>query len=101
MFCDCGSAKSSVINSRPIDNYVKRQRRCNSCGASFYTKEERVHEKVKRGRPPKLKPVMPVPDERGLYTPEGAVSLKMSKTLTRRKNEDRVSSYYIEDDYDY
>jgi hypothetical protein len=53
---------------------------------------------VPRGRPPKLKPV---PDERGLYTPEGAMSLKMQKVIARRKNEDRVSSYYIEDDYDH
>jgi hypothetical protein len=42
----------------------------------------------------------PQPDERGLYTPEAAVSLKMNKTLVRRRNEDRVSSHYIEDDYE-
>jgi hypothetical protein len=43
----------------------------------------------------------PVPDARGIYTPEAAVSLKMQKVVTRRRNEDRVSSYYIEDDYDH
>ena len=91
MFCDCGATKSSVINSRPTGNYIKRQRRCASCGASFYTKEERII------KTPKL---TPVPDTRGLYTPEAAVSLKMQKVVTRRKNEDRVSSYYIEDDYE-
>lgn len=42
----------------------------------------------------------PVPDARGLYTPAAAVSLKMQKVVARRKNEDRVSSYYIEDDYE-
>jgi hypothetical protein len=31
----------------------------------------------------------PQPDERGLYTPEAAVSLKMNKTLARRRIEDR------------
>jgi hypothetical protein len=49
------------------------------------------------GRPAKQKPV---PDARGIYTPEAAVSLKMSKTLIRRRNEDRVASYYIEDEYE-
>ena len=98
MFCDCGAAKSSVINSRPVDNYIKRQRRCDSCGASFHTKEERVFEKVKLGRPAKPRPV---PDARGLYTLPDAVAIKMKKVEARRKNEDRVSSYYIEDEYDY
>lgn len=48
------------------------------------------------------KPVIqaPRPDERGLYKPKDAVAIKTKKVETRRRNEDRVSNYYIEDDYD-
>jgi transcriptional regulator NrdR family protein len=91
MFCDCGGRKSSVVNTRNHENAVRRQRKCASCNKNFFTVE--IKELVSN--------LAPQPDERGLYTPEAAVSLKMSKTLTRRKNEDRVASYYIEDDYDH
>jgi transcriptional regulator NrdR family protein len=90
MFCDCGSRKSSVTTTTRLENSVRRHRKCSDCKKNFFTVETR--ELVSKQEPQ--------PDERGLYTPEAAVSLKMSKTLTRRRNEDRVSSYYIEDDYE-
>lgn len=94
MFCDCGSRKSSVTTTTRLENSVRRHRKCSDCKKNFFTVETR--ELVS----PQSQ-IKPQPDERGLYTPKGAMSLKMSKTLTRRKNEDRVSSYFIEDDYDY
>lgn len=97
MQCPKCNAGSSVFTTVQLDKEVKRHRKCKACGSNFVTIES-VIESVPVGRPAKPKPV---PDARGIYTPEAAVSLKMSKTLIRRKNEDRVSSYYIEDDYDY
>ena len=94
MFCDCGGRKSSVVNTRNHENAVRRQRKCASCNKNFFTVE--IRELASNLAPPQ-----PQPDKRGLYTPEAAVSLKMSKTLIRRRNEDRVASYYIEDDYDH
>lgn len=95
MFCDCGSRKSFVVNTRNHENAIRRHRKCTGCNKNFFTVE--IRELVSNLAPPDPQPQ---PDKRGLYTPEGAVSLKMSKTLTRRKNEDRVSSYFIEDDYE-
>lgn len=82
--CNAGSIVSTTVR---LDGEIKRHRRCKSCDKRFVTLET-VIESTPVGRPPKLRPV---PDERGLYTPEGAMSLKMNKTLTRRKNEDRVA----------
>jgi hypothetical protein len=93
MFCDCGSRKSFVTTTTNTENGIRRHRKCVSCKKNFFTVETRELASVAPEPPPQ-------PDERGLYTPEAAVSLKMSKTLTRRRNEDRVSSYYIEDDYE-
>jgi transcriptional regulator NrdR family protein len=90
MFCDCGSRKSFVVNTRNHENAIRRHRKCTGCNKNFFTVE--IKELVSN--------LPPQPDERGLYTPEAAVSLKMSKTLIRRKNEDRVASYYIKDDYE-
>jgi len=90
MFCDCGSRKSSVTTTTRLENSVRRHRKCSDCKKNFFTVETR--ELVSKQEPQ--------PDERGLYTPEAAISLKMSKTLARRRIEDRVSSYYIEDDYE-
>ena len=90
MFCDCGGRKSSVTTTTRLENSIRRHRKCSDCKKNFFTVETR--ELVSKQEPQ--------PDERGLYTPEAAISLKMSKTLARRRNEDRVSSYYIEDDYE-
>lgn len=92
MFCDCGSRKSSVTTTCKLENSIRRHRKCDSCKKNFFTVETR---ELASAPEPK-----PKPDKRGLYTPEAAVSLKMNKTLVRRRNEDRVASYYIEDEYE-
>ena len=96
MQCPKCSAGSSVFTTVQLNGEVKRHRKCKACGETFVTIESIV-QKQPIGRQPKQ---MPVPDERGLYTPEAAMSVKMRKTLVRRRNEDRVSSYYIEDEYE-
>jgi transcriptional regulator NrdR family protein len=90
MFCDCGGRKSFVTTTTKMENGIRRHRKCASCNKNFFTVE--IRELVSN--------LPPQPDKRGLYTPEAAVSLKMNKTLIRRRNEDRVASYYIEDDYE-
>lgn len=96
MQCPKCNANSNVSTTVRLDKDTKRHRKCKACGNNFVTIESIV-ESLSVGRPAKQKPV---PDPRGIYTPSDAVSLKMQKVETRRKNEDRVSSYYIEDDYD-
>jgi hypothetical protein len=46
---------------------------------------------------PSLKPVV---EKKELFTPKEVSTANMKKVNVRRANEDRVSSYYIEDDYD-
>jgi hypothetical protein len=71
---------------------VKRRRKCSVCNKLIYTLEKEIP-------PPEKKPV-PLPDERGLYKKPDVAVLKMRKVENRRKNEDRVPSYFIEDDYE-
>lgn len=80
MFCECGSRKSSVTTTIRMENSVRRHRKCSDCKKNFFTIEIRELAS-KQG---------PQPDERGLYTPEAAVSLKMNKTLARRRIEDKL-----------
>jgi len=96
MFCDCGGKKTFVTTTTKIENGIRRHRKCASCNKNFFTVETRELASIK----PAEELPTPQPDKRGLYTPEGAVSLKMNKTLIRRRNEDRVASYYIEDEYE-
>lgn len=96
MFCDCGSNDSAVINTRHVENGIKRQRRCQACSKSFHTLETLFVKPVFKES--KLEDMQP--DERGLYTEEAASAVKMQKVETRRKNEDRVADYFIEDDFD-
>jgi transcriptional regulator NrdR family protein len=90
MFCECGDKRSAVINTLKIEKGVRRQRRCTGCNKSFYTLEalylKPVTEKIK-------------PDSRGIYTPNDAAKIKKAKVEVRRRIEDRVPSYFIEDDY--
>lgn len=97
MQCPKCNAVSSVSTTIQLDKEIKRHRRCKDCSHTFVTLET-ILGSVPKGRPPKPRPV---PDERGIYTPAAAVKLKMQKVEVRRKIEDRVSSYYIEDDYEY
>jgi len=97
MQCPKCNAVSSVSTTIQLDKEIKRHRRCKDCSHTFVTLET-ILGSAPKGRPPKPRPV---PDERGIYTPAAAVKLKMQKVEVRRKIEDRVSSYYIEDDYEY
>ncbi len=98
MQCPKCNAVSSVSTTIQLDKEIKRHRRCKDCSHTFITLET-----ILGSFPPGPKPKLPkpVPDERGIYTPAAAVKLKMQKVEVRRKIEDRVSSYYIEDDYEY
>lgn len=99
MQCPKCSAGSSVFTTVQLNGEVKRHRKCKACANNFITMESVVDAEPVVGRPA-TKP-KPVPDARGIYKPSDAAALKMQKVEVRRKNEDRVSSYYIEDDYDY
>ena len=91
MQCPKCSAGSSVSTTVQLDKEVKRHRKCKACGNNFVTIES-VIEYVPVGRPAKQKPVPAATD---------TLSARVQKVEVRRKNEDRVSSYYIEDDYDH
>jgi transcriptional regulator NrdR family protein len=90
MFCECGDKRSCVINTIKVEKGVRRQRRCTGCNTSFYTLEtlyeKPVTEKIK-------------PDARGLYTKPDVAKINKTKVEIRRRIEDRVPSYFIEDDY--
>ena len=93
----CCDSKTVVVETQQREEGIWRRRRCDTCKKLFYTME------VLYVAPEKIpKPVIqaPRPDERGLYKPKDAVAIKTKKVETRRRNEDRVSNYYIEDDYD-
>jgi transcriptional regulator NrdR family protein len=88
----CCNSKTPVVQTEITKEGVKRRRKCSVCNKLIYTLEKEVPAPIKR-------PV-PLPDERGLYKKPDAVALKMRKVENRRNNEDRVPSYFIEDDYD-
>jgi transcriptional regulator NrdR family protein len=96
MQCPKCNAVTSVSTTKQLGKEIKRHRRCKGCGHTFITMET-ILGSAPKGRPPKLKPV---PDERGLFKKEDISAIKMQKVEVRRRNEDRVSSYYIEDDYE-
>ena len=97
--------ETSVTETRVIEGQYRRRRKCVDCGDAYFTVETylapayrtsgEAHEK-RRVNAPK-------PDDKGLYTKKDAATVKKIKVETRRKNEDRknrVSSYFIEDDFD-
>lgn len=88
----CCRSKTPVVQTEITNDGVKRRRKCSVCNKLIYTMEKEV--------PPPIKKPVPLPDERGLYKKPDAVALKMRKVENRRKNEDRVPSYFIEDDYE-
>lgn len=101
MKCVCGG-ETEVMNTRTIDGYKRRQRKCVLCAQSFYTKEVRISGIEIEPVPTKPKPK---PDKRGVYTKKAASEVKQQKVDVRRKLEDmkekktvRVSNYYIEDE---
>ena len=44
MNCPKCEGKTTVIDSRTIDEYVARKRQCKVCGYKFYTEEVEVEE---------------------------------------------------------
>jgi hypothetical protein len=91
----CCRGKTPVVQTEITKEGVKRRRKCSVCNKLIYTMEKEIP-------PPEKKPV-PLPDERGLYQPKDVPKIKMQKVEARRSNEDRkmrVSSYFIEDDYE-
>ena len=87
MLCPHCNGKTTVTTSIKLYDGVKRYRKCVDCKRQFQTMESIMT------NAPILKPVF---EKKELFTPK-EVSKKVN---TRRTNEDRVSSYYIEDDYD-
>ena len=88
----CCRSKTPVMQTEITAEGVKRRRKCSVCNKLIYTLEKEIP-------PPEKKPV-PLPDERGLYKQPDVATLKMRSVENRRKNEDRVPSYFIEDDYE-
>lgn len=110
MKCSCGG-KSNVTTTEQKPNGVFRRRKCEVCRTNFATMEMEIEtfgtgsrNQYGETRKPKALPVVPKPDERGLYaTDKDVAAVKMKKVDVRRKNEDirekmRVPSYFIEDD---
>jgi hypothetical protein len=104
MKCECGG-KSAVTTTRQLVDGILRRRKCDACAKSFATLESYVttpgsgvyQRKDGAGNP------KPKPDKRGLYTEKAAAEVKKLKVTKRRDAEDRkdrVSNYYIEDDFD-
>ena len=105
MKCKCG-ANSQVTSTTKESTLggVVRYRKCGECGTRFQTLET-IIETRSPGRPPSPLKFKAPP----VYTPEQVSKIKAFKTAVRRKSEDiqenkqrrnRVSSYFIEDDFD-
>jgi hypothetical protein len=94
MKCDCGG-KTEVMQTMPVQDTIKRRRKCVDCKKLMYTLEVRaVVEEAAPPPPPKPKPE-PKPMEKAAKT------IHQKRVEARRKNEDRrnkVPSYFIEDD---
>ena len=100
MKCECGG-KSAVTTTRQLTDGVLRRRKCEVCAKSFPTLEAHVATAGKGVY--ERKDSAPKPDKRGIYTEKAAAEVKKQKVAKRREVEDRkdrVSSYYIEDDFD-
>ena len=104
MKCKCGgnTQVTTTLKQSTLDGVV-RYRKCAECGARFQTLET-VIETRSAGRPPNPLKFKAPP----VYTPAEVSKIKAVKVAARRKSEDiqekkrrdRVSSYFIEDDYD-
>jgi hypothetical protein len=105
MKCKCGgnSQVTSTVKQSTLDG-VLRYRKCEACKTRFQTLETMI-ETRSAGRPPNLVKFKPPP----VYTPAEVSKIKAVQTAVRRKSEDirenqqrrsRVSSYFIEDDFD-
>ena len=104
MKCKCGgNTQVTTTLKQSTLNGVVRYRKCAECGARFQTLET-VIETRSAGRPPNPLKFKAPP----VYTPAEVSKMKAVKVAARRKSEDiqekkqrdRVSSYFIEDDFD-
>ena len=104
MKCKCGgnTQVTTTLKQSTLDGVV-RYRKCSECGVRFQTLET-VIETRSPGRPSNpLKFKAPT-----VYTPAEVSKIKAVKVAARRKTEDiqekkqrdRVSNYFIEDDFD-
>lgn len=93
MLCPHCNGRSAVTTSIKLYDGVKRYRKCEDCKRQFHTMETLII------KTPDLKPVV---EKKELFTQQEVSAANMKKVNTRRTNEDRVrvSSYYIEDDYE-
>ena len=105
MKCKCGGNTQVTTTTKhsTLDGVV-RYRKCAECKARFQTLET-VIETRNAGRPPNTTTVKRLP----VYTPAEVSQIKAVKVAVRRKSEDirenqqrrsRVSSYFIEDNFD-
>ena len=104
MKCKCGgNTQVTTTTKHSTLDGVLRYRKCEACKARFQTLET-VIETRNAGRPPTTT-VKRLP----VYTPAEISKIKAVQTAVRRKSEDirenqqrrsRVSSYFIEDDFD-
>lgn len=97
MKCDCGG-KTEVVQTMPIQDTIKRRRKCVDCKKLLHTLEVRAEVLDVEPEPPKPKPKPePLPP-----MAKAAKTFNQKRVEARRKNEDarsnRVPSYYIEDD---
>lgn len=102
MKCKCGGTSRVTTTLKPATGGVIRHRKCEVCGDNFRTIETHIEARGV-GRPVTRIKNIPV------YTPDQVSKIKAVKTAVRRKSEDiqenkqrrnRVSSYFIEDDFD-
>lgn len=102
MKCKCGGDTQVTTTQKPATGGVVRHRKCRVCDERFHTLESVITSRGV-GRPVTKIPQQPI------YTPEQAAEIKAIKVAARRKGEDiqekkqrrdRVSSYFIEDDFD-
>jgi len=102
MKCKCGGDSAVTTTLKPVTGGVVRHRKCRVCGDRFHTMES-IIESRGVGRPVTKIPQQPI------YTPAQAAEIQAKKVNARRKGEDiqekrhrrdRVSNYFIEDDFD-
>ena len=97
MLCDCGG-RTYVVNTRQLDNKIRRQRTCCVCKKWFYSIEVREFVPLKDAPVAEPKPA-PKP------MAKAAAKLQRKKVEVRRKLEDlkqekkmNVPSYFIEEE---
>lgn len=85
MKCHCGGSLQ-VIDTRKVREGIRRFRRCRVCGRKYLTLETVIEKAASLETPAPM--AAPAPQQ----------TTKQRRVEVRRKLEDRVSRYYIEDD---